>query len=137
MGRTPSTRRLHDASLGVRSPRVSLAASASITLRTPHQNKKGQRGRRRKKREREKGEAEEEKGKAKGKGGGGGRKGKGKGKGRKWGQGGIEPPTSSTLRRNHTTRPLSRVDVTPRSRILEPVQKEKRRGRIVSTPASN
>ena len=41
MGRTPSTRRLHDASLGARSPRVSLAAPALITLRTPHQNKKG------------------------------------------------------------------------------------------------
>jgi hypothetical protein len=27
----------------------------------------------------------------------------------KRGQGGIEPPTSSTLRRNHATRPLSRI----------------------------
>ena len=33
----------------------------------------------------------------------------GKKEGQKRGQGGIEPPTSSTLRRNHATRPLSRI----------------------------
>ena len=45
------------------------------------------------------------------------RRRKERGKNTKRGQGGIEPPTSSTLRRNHTTRPLSRVDGIARTRI--------------------